>query len=86
MPGRLPANINVAPNSPIARAHVITVPEMIARVARGKDIVKKTLKRESVKILALLYMSMFCCSKPIFTALVRKGEATKISAIITAIV
>ena len=81
-----PANMSVAPNSPIARAQVIIVPVMIARIVSGKETVKKTLKRESDKIFALLTTSRSMFSNPVFADLKRNGDATKTSAIITAIV
>ena len=81
-----PANIRVAPNSPIALAQVIMVPEIMARIDRGKVTVKNTLRREPVNILALLITSLSMFSNPTLADLKRNGDATKVSAIITAIV
>ncbi len=81
-----PANIRVAPNSPMALAQVIMVPEIIARIDKGKVTVKNTLRREPVNIFALLMMSLSMFSNPTLADLKRNGDATKVSAIITAIV
>src|SRR5208283_1130908 len=81
-----PANIRVAPNSPIALAQVIIVPEIIALIDRGKVMVKNTLRREPDNILALLITSLSMFSNPTLADLKRNGDATKVSAITTAMV
>jgi len=62
------------------------IPEMIILIDKGKMIVKKTRKREPVKILALLITSGFRFSKPDFADLKMNGDATKIWASTTAII
>jgi hypothetical protein len=70
----------------MALAQVIMVPEIIARIDKGRAIVKNILRRESLSILALLMMSLSMFSNPVLADLNRKGDATKHSAMITAIV
>ena len=70
----------------MALAQVIMVPEIIARIDKGKVTVKNTLRREPVNILALLITSLSMFSNPVLADLKRKGDATKVSAMITAIV
>ncbi len=77
MPGRFPANISVAPNSPIALAQVIIVPEVIARIARGNETVKKTLRRESDNIFALLTISLIHVFKSCFCGPQKKRRCHK---------
>jgi hypothetical protein len=86
MPGRLPANIKVAPNSPIERAQVIIMPDIIWRIVRGRIIVKKSLRFDPVRILALFIRSGLMFSNAIFADLSINGEATNICANTTAII
>ena len=51
-PGIFPANINVAPNSPNARAKLNMLPEMSDFEARGIEIYKKILHSLAPSILA----------------------------------
>ena len=76
-PGKFPANINVAPNSPIALAHVITTPANTPFAARGKVTVKKTLNFEGFSNLALSINFLSTFSNAAFDDLNTNGDATK---------
>ena len=77
MLGMLPANMSVAPNSPMALAHDIANPDMIWCFDIGNVILKKILSFEAVKILALLMISGSMAWKAFFADRSTKGEDTK---------
>ena len=76
-PGKFPANINVAPNSPIALAHVITSPARTPFAARGKVTVKKTLNFEGFSNLALSMSFLSTFSNAALDDLKINSDATK---------
>lgn len=84
IPGKLPANINVAPNSPMERAQVIITPESIWRLESGNVTVKKTHRLELDSIFALLIKSRSMFSNALLADRSISGEATNTCARITA--
>ena len=52
-PGRLPANMIVAPNSPSARPKVITAPETSPPAVRGTEISAKIRRGEAPRVRAV---------------------------------
>jgi hypothetical protein len=73
----LPANIKVAPNSPIARAHVITAPARIPFAARGNVTVMKTLSLEGFNNLALSINLLSTVWNALLADRTTNGDATK---------
>ncbi len=85
-PGKLPAKMMVAPNSPSALAQVITLPLKIEDHEIGRVIKRKVSQRLAPSRAEACFNSESTVEKPIVAAFIYKEEATKVCAIITAII
>src|SRR5690625_678108 len=83
-PGIKPAIINVAPNSPNARAKVNTKPESKPGQARGKEIVQNTRQREAPRVSAAFSTFWSYCLKAAVALWYISGKETTTAARTTA--
>ena len=85
-PGKLPAKVIVAPNSPSARAQARTAPAAIPGATIGRVTRRNAVRREAPRVAAASsYRGSAARSAP-STLITRKGIATKVSAITTPVV
>ena len=66
LPGIFPANINVAPNSPNARAKLKIPPDIMALAASGMEMNSKTFHSLAPSTRAAFSISRLTPSKPVF--------------------
>ena len=85
-PGKLPANMIVAPNSPRARAQVMTAPAPKLGKAIGRVTVRKTFAGDAPRSAATSSRSRSTRLNPALLARTKNGAATKICASTTAVV
>ena len=86
VPPRLPANINVAPNSPSARAQLMAAPATRPGAASGRPSRMKTRSGDAPKLLPTSKRSSSMRRNALVAACTKKGAETKTSAITTAAV
>ena len=79
-PGRLPAKVMVAPNSPSARAHESASPDKMAGRASGRVMLPNTrqLLAPSVRATSASFGSLW--RMPVSTLMTKNGKATKAAA------
>src|SRR5438105_12162335 len=79
-PGKFPANVIVAPNSPSARAQHSTAPAISEGRTRGKVTLHRTVHRLAPRVRAASSNRMSIERSPASTVITRNGIATKVSA------
>ena len=82
-PGRLPAKVIVAPNSPSARAQVSTVPAASEGQISGSVTRRKTVQRFAPRLRAASSSRRFIERSPDSTVITKNGMATNDSATMT---
>ena len=82
-PGRFPAKVIVAPNSPRARAQVSTVPAASEGQMSGSVTRRKTVRRRAPRLRAASSSRWFIERSPDSTVITKNGMATNDSATMT---
>ena len=85
-PGKLPANVMVAPNSPSALAQHRTAPAPMPGASSGRVTRVKAYHREAPRVAAASSKRGSSTRSDASTETTRKGIATKVSATTTAVV